>query len=173
MQSADHAQKSSESLHKKHIGERYIEVFQCSSSDMTLMLMNGISNHKHHNGWLGTPYSPRTPPHVPTAFTYPSVPTTYSSSPASVPHSTNSPMAIISVPSSPTVSPRMYMTSPGYLSYQSQSYSVFNFSYPSPGMPVDVNVPSTPPLMSPAAYDNSAVFYGNQGYHHVSKEEKF
>lgn len=167
MKSTEHAQKASETLHKKHIGERYIEVFQCSSSDMTVLLMNGISNHRHHNPWIGAPYSPRTPPHVPTAFTYPSVSSTAYpavSSPQNVPHSTSSPMTIISVPSSPTVSPRVYMTSPGYMNYPSQSYNVFNFTYPPPGVPVDSNIAHTPPVISPAAYDNSAVFFSNPSY---------
>jgi hypothetical protein len=160
MKSADNAQKASESLHKKHIGERYIEVFQCSSSDMTLMLMNGISSHRHHNSWINTPYSPRTPPHVPSTFTYPPV-----STPPNVPHSSGaSPLTMISVPSSPTLSPRVYMTSPGYMSYPSQSYNVFNFSYPTPSVPVEGNMPHTPPVISPAAYDNSAVFFPGPNY---------
>ncbi|CAB3978688.1 epithelial splicing regulatory 1 isoform X6 [Paramuricea clavata] len=159
MKSADNAQKASESLHKKHIGERYIEVFQCSSSDMTLMLMNGISSHRHHNTWINTPYSPRTPPHVPSTFTYPPV-----STPPNVPHSSASPLTMISVPSSPTLSPRVYMTSPGYMSYPSQSYNVFNFSYPTPSVAVEGNMPHTPPVISPAAYDNSAVFFPSPNY---------
>ena len=166
MKTAENAQKASESLHKKHIGERYIEVFQCSSSDMTLMLMNGISAHRHHNTWINAPYSPRTPPHVHTTFTYPSASTAYPSvsSPPNVPHSSTSPLTIISVPSSPSVSPRVYMTSPGYVNYPSQSYNVFNFSYPPPGVPVEGNMPHTPPVISPAAYDNSAVFFPNPSY---------
>ena len=166
MKSADQAQKASESLHKKHIGERYIEVFQCSSSDMTLILMNGISNGRHHSTWMNTPYSPRTPPHVPTTFSYPSPSTAYPpvSTPPSVPHSSASPLAIISVPSSPTVSPRVYMSSPGYMSYPSPSYSVFNFSYPPGNMAVEGNMPHTPPVISPAAYDNSGMFFQSPSY---------
>jgi hypothetical protein len=166
MKSADYAQKASESLHKKHIGERYIEVFQCSSSDMTLMLMNGISNHRHHNTWINAPYSPRTPTHVPTAFTYSTASSAYPSvsSPPNVSHTSQSPHAIISVPSSPIVSPRVYMTSPGYVNYPSQSYNVFNFQYPPPGVPLEGNMPHTPPIMSPAAYDNSAVFFPSPNY---------
>lgn len=158
MKSSDHAQKASESLHKKHIGERYIEVFQCSPSDMTVMLRSGISTHRHHNSWMNSPYSPRTPPHVPSAFTYPS------STPPSVPHSSASPLTIVTVASSPSVSPRVYMSSPGYMTYPTQSYNVFNFSYPPPGVPVDGNMPHTPPVISPAAYDNSTVFFPNPGY---------
>ncbi|XP_028392192.1 epithelial splicing regulatory protein 1-like [Dendronephthya gigantea] len=175
LKSAEHAQKASESLHKKHIGERYIEVFQCSSSDMRLMLMSGItSNNRHPNAWLSASYSPRTPPHVPTAFTYPPAPSSpypAVSSPQNVRHSSNSPLAIISVPSSPTVSPRVYMTSPGYMTYPSQSYNVFNFSYPPSNVPVDGNsVPHTPPVMSPTAYDSSAVFFTNPSYQQVPND---
>ena len=174
MKTSENAQKASESLHKKHIGERYIEVFQCSSSDMTLILMNGISAHRHHSTWINAPYSPRTPPHVHTTFTYPSASTAYPSvsSPPNVPHSSTSPLTIISVPSSPSVSPRVYMTSPGYVNYPSQSYNVFNFSYPPPGVPVEGNMPHTPPVISPAAYDNSAVFFSSPSYQ-VSTNHKY
>ena len=121
MRSAEHAQKASESLHKKHIGERYIEVFQCSSADMAFMLMHGIPNYRHqHNTWVNRPYSPRTPPLVPSTFTYPSVSSsalTYPpvSSPPSVSHASNTAHGpIISIPPSPTLSPtaRVFMTSP-------------------------------------------------------------
>ena len=61
LQNPDQAHKCANELHLKHMGERYIEVFQCSVQDMTWMLatshanqlaaqqMNQISNSKNNN----------------------------------------------------------------------------------------------------------------------------
>ena len=175
MRSAEHAQKASESLHKKHIGERYIEVFQCSSADMAFMLMHGIPNYRHqqHNTWVNRPYSPRTPPLVPSTFTYPSVSSsalTYPpvSSPPSVSHASNTAHGpIISIPPSPTLSPtaRVFMTSPspGYVTYPTSPYNVFNFTYPPPGVAVEApNMGHTQPMMSPTPYDAPVFVPGYQ-----------
>ena len=165
MRTAEHAQKAAESLHKKHIGERYIEVFQCSHSEMNFMLMHGIPTHRHqHTAWINTaPYSPHTPPHVATAFTYPPVSTsalTYPpvSPPTTTVHS-NSPHCspMMSMPSSPTLSPpaRMFVASHthGYVPYASPPYNVFNFNYPSSNVPVE-------PAGIPQSYE-SRVFFPN------------
>lgn len=183
MRSAEHAQKASEALHKKHIGERYIEVFQCSSSDIH-MLMNGIPNyrHQHHNSWISGPYSPRTPPQVSSKFTYPPVSSsvfTYSpvssssftyppvSSPPNVHHTSNSPhCSMVSVPSSPTLSPtaRVFVAPPthGYVTYPAPSYNVFNLTYPTSSIPVDTNMAQTQPVMSQTLYDGTMFFPGYQ-----------
>lgn len=61
LQNPDQAHNCANELHLKHMGERYIEVFQCSVQDMTWMLatshanqlaaqqMNQISNSKNNN----------------------------------------------------------------------------------------------------------------------------
>ena len=38
--------------HKKHMGERYVEVFQCSGDEMNLVLMGGTLNR---NGMVPPP----------------------------------------------------------------------------------------------------------------------
>ena len=44
MQNPDFAHKCANDLHLKHMGERYIEVFQCSVQDMTWMLATSHAN---------------------------------------------------------------------------------------------------------------------------------
>ena len=38
--------------HKKHMGERYVEVFQCSGDEMNIVLMGGTLNR---NGMMPPP----------------------------------------------------------------------------------------------------------------------
>jgi len=44
MKNPDQAHKCASDLHLKHMGERYIEVFQCSVQDMTWMLATSHAN---------------------------------------------------------------------------------------------------------------------------------
>ncbi len=44
LKSVEIAHKAANELHLKHIGERYIEVFQCSVHDMNLMLATSHAN---------------------------------------------------------------------------------------------------------------------------------
>lgn len=44
MKNPDNAHKCANDLHLKHMGERYIEVFQCSVQDMTWMLATSHAN---------------------------------------------------------------------------------------------------------------------------------
>ena len=53
--SSEHAQDAASSLHKQHMGERYIEVFQCSANDIATILATGAYNHatkiQHYNNY--------------------------------------------------------------------------------------------------------------------------
>lgn len=84
MQNPDQAHKCADDLHLKHMGERYIEVFQCSVQDMTWMLATSHANqlasqhlnqannntNKNNSNNNGTNYHPQTPspppPHLQT-----------------------------------------------------------------------------------------------------------
>ncbi|XP_076808815.1 epithelial splicing regulatory protein 1-like isoform X2 [Clavelina lepadiformis] len=58
--------------HKKHMGERYVEVFQCSGDEMNIVLMGGTLNR---NGMMPPPGMAIVPPEpVPTAGSITAIP---------------------------------------------------------------------------------------------------
>ena len=52
LKSPEFAHKAANDLHLKHMGERYIEVFQCSVHDMSLMLATSHANQLQHMNQL-------------------------------------------------------------------------------------------------------------------------
>lgn len=74
MTSPDHAYMAAQSCHMKYMGERYVEVFQCSGDEMSMVLMGGPRQ------------IPKIPMPIPGAIA-PTTPLAYPSMPMSSPHS--------------------------------------------------------------------------------------
>ena len=72
LKSVELAHKAANEFHLKHMGERYIEVFQCSLHDMSLMLATSQANqmashhikHINNNNNFVPALSPLPVPHV-------------------------------------------------------------------------------------------------------------